>query len=260
MECDNDSCLLVSERDGNFVSSHYSCFPFNSSDERLNDSGSQDQINNTYWNLTSQDYKINLRVPGNVFYYLRSNISRENSKLKKDYKYVWFPENNLKSMLSGDVAIRVTGNITRQHSSLYVGWIEYVRSDGSIDSRSMQGSLLSGYQKIQLDPIKFKDCLIEFRDHNNPKITENWDNYDVSEDQKEKISTLFSKRATYLNEIAVNMTGVKNKSYTIKDLLEFFQDENNLNTIMERFGKENIPEFIEDDDSISIQFKKFDFL
>ena len=163
-------------------------------------------------------------------------------------------------MLIGDIAIRVTGDIIRQHSNLYVGWIEYVKSDGSIDSRSIQGNFLSGFQKIQLDPSKFKDCLIEFRDHNNPTITENWDNYDVSDDQKEKISTLYSKRASYLNEIAINMIGVKNKSYTIKDLLGFFQNVNNLDTLKERFGEENISEFINDEDGFCLQFKKVKIL
>lgn len=76
-------------------------------------------------------------------------------------------------MLSGNVAIRITGNKQNCKTHLYVGWIEYVNSDGSVDSRSIQGSLISGYQKIQLDPSKFKDCLIEFRDHSNPTITEN---------------------------------------------------------------------------------------
>ena len=86
------------------------------------------------------------------------------------------------------------------------------------------------------------------------------DSYNIPDDQKEKISTLYSKRADYLNLVAVNMMRVKNKSYNIKDLLDFFQKVESLNYLKERFGEENIPQFINDEDGVCLQFKKIKIL
>ena len=54
-------------------------------------------------------------------------------------------------MLSGNVAIRITGNKQNCKTHLYVGWIEYVNSDGSVDSRSIQNTIISEYEKNSIE-------------------------------------------------------------------------------------------------------------
>lgn len=55
------------------------------------------------------------------------------------------------------------------------------------------------------------------------------------------------------------MNVINNNDCTLKELIDFFNNKDTLNTLKEVFGKENISQFINLDDRICLQFKKFEF-
>lgn len=248
-------CILYKDKDGNYTSNHYSSFPYDK--EGHDDNGSQDQVNNSFWRLVSNDYNTTLIVPGNLHYYLRNKVNPD-KPLEKGWKYVWIPPYQLAFMLAGHTAIRITGTKSLTNIT-YMGWIDYANPDGHVDSRSIQGSLVTGYEKVQLDSAKFSDTLIEFRDHDNPITAKNWLDVDTTDEKRSEISNMYSKRADYINQIATNMVGVKHGNYTLNDLMKFFKAGEQ--ELIMRFGKENIANFESDDDGIVVKFSIYnDFI
>lgn len=203
--------------------------------------------------MVPSDLTVSLCVPGNL-QYLRNKFNTI-KPLEKGWKHVWVPPYDLARMLAGEIPILLTGkNIPDNKKN--IGWIEYVYENGIIHSQSIQGFLVSGYQQINLDPSKFNKCLVEFRDHTNPIIQKSWNDFDITDEKRIELSEMYSKRCDFINQIATNMVGVKHNSYTLNDLIEFF--ESGKSELISRFGENNIAEFIDIGDDKAIKFPFFE--